>query len=425
MAKIAGTELGFRVADRCMQIHGAMGLTLEMPISKMWRDARSFTITEGPAEVMRMVLAREIFAGGLALRHCGQHYSDNAPGCRSRRETLCRIGPWTSIWVCRLRGLLLVDVPCHPALRRRFMAHFCYASSTDGCSSVRMGLPDVVQLGLWGGGPNGEALDIVVKGPPIVKVSFPAELKSFPVPHLRVFELIGVSAGRTALEARVPRTGAPYTALLPVTVGATNDLAALGMSKFYDGTSLEQAKKLMTMDLAPMAVPEAQLLDVNEYTDFGKGFYTHPEESKGKAVEWAKRRNKDWGVVRFPLTTEEMSAIRSGPSPLHFPDKFKTRPGNAPKLFNGQPASWIEFVEFNRHVRTTTIKRPKDNDWTGDYAWMRGPIWGRADSGLPGAPGLPERYHQINWGLNAMKVLNGNAPKRRRFLITKHNEHLL
>jgi hypothetical protein len=63
MAKIAGTELGFRVADRCMQIHGAMGLATEMPISQMWRDARSFMITEGPVEVMRMVLAREILRG--------------------------------------------------------------------------------------------------------------------------------------------------------------------------------------------------------------------------------------------------------------------------------------------------------------------------------------------------------------------------
>jgi alkylation response protein AidB-like acyl-CoA dehydrogenase len=26
----------------------------------MWRDARSFVITEGPVEVMRMVLAREL-----------------------------------------------------------------------------------------------------------------------------------------------------------------------------------------------------------------------------------------------------------------------------------------------------------------------------------------------------------------------------
>src|SRR6195256_1993274 len=63
MAKIAGTELGFRVADRCMQIHGAMGLAAEMPIAQMWGDARSFMITEGPVEVLRMVLAREIFRG--------------------------------------------------------------------------------------------------------------------------------------------------------------------------------------------------------------------------------------------------------------------------------------------------------------------------------------------------------------------------
>jgi alkylation response protein AidB-like acyl-CoA dehydrogenase len=29
----------------------------------MWRDARSFMITEGPVEVMRWVLAREILRG--------------------------------------------------------------------------------------------------------------------------------------------------------------------------------------------------------------------------------------------------------------------------------------------------------------------------------------------------------------------------
>jgi acyl-CoA dehydrogenase len=61
VAKIHCTELGFEAADRCMQIHGGMGLTLEMPIEKFWRLRRSFMITEGPVEVMRSVLAREIF----------------------------------------------------------------------------------------------------------------------------------------------------------------------------------------------------------------------------------------------------------------------------------------------------------------------------------------------------------------------------
>lgn len=61
IAKTFCTELGFRAADACMQIHGGTGLTTELPISKMWMDIRSLMITEGAVEVMRMVLAREVF----------------------------------------------------------------------------------------------------------------------------------------------------------------------------------------------------------------------------------------------------------------------------------------------------------------------------------------------------------------------------
>ena len=61
ITKILCTELGFRAADRCMQIHGGSGLSTELPIQKMWRDLRSFMITEGAVEVMRMVLARQVF----------------------------------------------------------------------------------------------------------------------------------------------------------------------------------------------------------------------------------------------------------------------------------------------------------------------------------------------------------------------------
>jgi hypothetical protein len=122
-----------------------------------------------------------------------------------------------------------------------------------------------------------------------------------------------------------------------------------------------------------------------------------------------KKKKDRWGVVRFTLTAQEFSSIPA-PPPLTFPDKFKTRPFNAPKVDGSRPASWIEFVEFNRHVRPR-IRRPKDNDWTAEYAWMRGPFWGRADSDLPGAPGLPERYHQINWGVAGMRTLKHECPK--------------
>jgi hypothetical protein len=304
-----------------------------------------------------------------------------------------------------------------------YAASFCWASVTDARSSVQLHLTETVQVGLWGHGPGGEDLEVVVNGPPIVKLEFPDDLRGFPDPNLTVFEMTGVSTGQTTLEARVPRTGTRGADPLQVTVIAGTEDESDGLSKFYHGTTLEQAKKLMMMDLEPFAVMEAFLQDINEYTDFGKGFYTHPEESKEKAVEWAKRKSKDkdWGVVRFSLTAEEMERIRANPAPLHFPDKFQTRPSNSPKLFNDQPATWIEFVEFNRHIRTH-IQRPKDNDWTADFAWMRGPIWGRPDSHLPGPPSLPDRYHQINWGRSGMGVLNEKEPKKRRFLFTKRNE---
>jgi acyl-CoA dehydrogenase len=61
MAKLFCTELGFEAADRCMQFHGALGLSTELPIEAMWRRSRSYLITGGPAEIIRATLAREVF----------------------------------------------------------------------------------------------------------------------------------------------------------------------------------------------------------------------------------------------------------------------------------------------------------------------------------------------------------------------------
>jgi acyl-CoA dehydrogenase len=63
MVKIYGDEMGFRVADRCLQLHGGMGLTTELPIETFWREQRSFRITEGPTEVLRTALAKLVLRG--------------------------------------------------------------------------------------------------------------------------------------------------------------------------------------------------------------------------------------------------------------------------------------------------------------------------------------------------------------------------
>ncbi len=65
MAKLFCTELAWRTADDCLQIHGGIGLTKDLPVERIFRDQRSHMITEGTPEMMRMAIAR------AALRAAG------------------------------------------------------------------------------------------------------------------------------------------------------------------------------------------------------------------------------------------------------------------------------------------------------------------------------------------------------------------
>lgn len=58
--KLYADEMAFRVVDRVLQIHGGIGLTTDLPLHKWFVDQRSRLITEGPSEVMRMVIARDV-----------------------------------------------------------------------------------------------------------------------------------------------------------------------------------------------------------------------------------------------------------------------------------------------------------------------------------------------------------------------------
>jgi acyl-CoA dehydrogenase len=60
VCKYFADEMAFKSADMCMQIHGGIALTTDLPIEKFWRQQRSFRITEGATEVMKMVIARHV-----------------------------------------------------------------------------------------------------------------------------------------------------------------------------------------------------------------------------------------------------------------------------------------------------------------------------------------------------------------------------
>jgi acyl-CoA dehydrogenase len=66
MTKTFVSEAFGRIADRAVQMHGAAGIAMDLPIARIFQDARAARIYDGASEVHRMVIARGLLA--LAMR---------------------------------------------------------------------------------------------------------------------------------------------------------------------------------------------------------------------------------------------------------------------------------------------------------------------------------------------------------------------
>ena len=65
MAKLIASEAAGRVVDRCMQVHGGIGMTKDLPLERWYRELRIRRVGEGPSEVQRLIMAREILGGSF------------------------------------------------------------------------------------------------------------------------------------------------------------------------------------------------------------------------------------------------------------------------------------------------------------------------------------------------------------------------
>jgi acyl-CoA dehydrogenase len=65
MAKLVASEAGGRVVDRAMQIHGGYGMTKDLPLERWYREMRIRRIGEGPSEVQRHIMARDLLGGSF------------------------------------------------------------------------------------------------------------------------------------------------------------------------------------------------------------------------------------------------------------------------------------------------------------------------------------------------------------------------
>ncbi len=63
MAKRLATDIGFKVVNEALQLHGGYGYLKEYPIERYLRDLRVHQILEGTNEIMRVIIARKLLSG--------------------------------------------------------------------------------------------------------------------------------------------------------------------------------------------------------------------------------------------------------------------------------------------------------------------------------------------------------------------------
>ena len=59
-AKLYASEMLARVTDEALQIHGGMGLMDDLPLERLWRDARVERIWDGTSEIQRHIISRDL-----------------------------------------------------------------------------------------------------------------------------------------------------------------------------------------------------------------------------------------------------------------------------------------------------------------------------------------------------------------------------
>ncbi|CQA02160.1 Putative acyl-CoA dehydrogenase [Mycobacteroides abscessus] len=60
MAKSFVSEELFKVTDRCVQVLGGIGISDETPVEMIFRDMRAFRLYDGPTEVHKYAIGRQV-----------------------------------------------------------------------------------------------------------------------------------------------------------------------------------------------------------------------------------------------------------------------------------------------------------------------------------------------------------------------------
>jgi acyl-CoA dehydrogenase len=71
--KVDAPNIALNIVDRAIQVHGALGVTEDVPLAGFWAHLRAMRIADGPDEVHKRTIARHELR-----KHCRR--VDDSPG---------------------------------------------------------------------------------------------------------------------------------------------------------------------------------------------------------------------------------------------------------------------------------------------------------------------------------------------------------
>jgi acyl-CoA dehydrogenase len=91
MIKYFGAKVLYDVIDRAIQVHGSLGFSCDLPLESMYRAARAARIYDGPDEVHRQTVARQVLKGYVAREVPSEHIPTRRTEARRRFADLLEV----------------------------------------------------------------------------------------------------------------------------------------------------------------------------------------------------------------------------------------------------------------------------------------------------------------------------------------------
>src|SRR5688572_21741489 len=84
MIKFYGASVLYNVLDRAIQVHGALGFSTDLPLERMYRAARAGRIYDGPDEVHKQTVARQVLKGYARVEVPTEHIPTRRKAAQER-----------------------------------------------------------------------------------------------------------------------------------------------------------------------------------------------------------------------------------------------------------------------------------------------------------------------------------------------------